>query len=214
MIVAIDSTTDRLSVAVGGTGGRVVTHHVEGARRHAAELPGRVDAALASLGARWLDVLTVLVADGPGGFTGLRVAVAWAKGVVRGRAPRLGVASTLLVRASNGSTLGETVVGVGNAMRGELFAARYRFEPNGAIVELAEPRVIAAVIDLAQPGDRVAHGPPEAADLIGLLDRPGGLRWIDQVATWEPNYGRLAEAQVKWERSHGVGLDDSGRHPG
>jgi tRNA threonylcarbamoyladenosine biosynthesis protein TsaB len=26
------------------------------------------------------------------------------------------------------------------------------------------------------------------------------------LATWEPAYGRLAEAQVKWEREHGRAL--------
>jgi tRNA threonylcarbamoyladenosine biosynthesis protein TsaB len=26
------------------------------------------------------------------------------------------------------------------------------------------------------------------------------------LATWEPNYGRLAEAQVKWEAAHGRAL--------
>jgi tRNA threonylcarbamoyladenosine biosynthesis protein TsaB len=32
--------------------------------------------------------------------------------------------------------------------------------------------------------------------------------WPDtaDLATWEPNYGRLAEAQVKWEAAHGRAL--------
>jgi tRNA threonylcarbamoyladenosine biosynthesis protein TsaB len=32
-----------------------------------------------------------------------------------------------------------------------------------------------------------------------MLDRDGPV----DLASWEPDYGRLAEAQVRWERAHG-----------
>ena len=35
-----------------------------------------------------------------------------------------------------------------------------------------------------------------------LLDMPGAIERVD-LDRWEPDYGRLAEAQVKWEAAHG-----------
>jgi hypothetical protein len=37
----------------------------------------------------------------------------------------------------------------------------------------------------------------------------GGTRDIDDIMRFEPDYGRPAEAQVRWERAHGVQLPDS-----
>jgi tRNA threonylcarbamoyladenosine biosynthesis protein TsaB len=38
-----------------------------------------------------------------------------------------------------------------------------------------------------------------AARLAGLIDATPAA----DLASWEPAYGRLAEAQVKWEAAHG-----------
>ena len=42
---------------------------------------------------------------------------------------------------------------------------------------------------------------PRAANVVRLG------QWLAlppvSLAAWEPDYGRLAEAQVKWERAHG-----------
>jgi hypothetical protein len=35
--------------------------------------------------------------------------------------------------------------------------------------------------------------------LASLVERGG----VADLASWEPSYGRLAEAQVKWEAEHG-----------
>jgi hypothetical protein len=48
---------------------------------------------------------------------------------------------------------------------------------------------------------------PGAASLLWLAARPGVARTLDPWA--EPEYGRPAEAQVKWEERHGRPLPDS-----
>ncbi|OYV67912.1 MAG: hypothetical protein B7Z72_09030, partial [Gemmatimonadetes bacterium 21-71-4] len=72
----------------------------------------------------------------------------------------------------------------------------------------------------------VVAAPPETLDLIaaagGLLDgalpmaphargvaRLEGALEAADLAGWEPHYGRLAEAQVKWEAQHGRPLPQS-----
>jgi hypothetical protein len=39
---------------------------------------------------------------------------------------------------------------------------------------------------------------------------PGGIREVPDVFAFEPDYGRPAEAQTRWERSHGRAMPDSG----
>jgi hypothetical protein len=61
----------------------------------------------------------------------------------------------------------------------------------------------------ASCGARIAADvPPRAAWLLELLGRDGGTTEVGNVQSWEPVYGRPAEAQAKWEREHGRALPD------
>jgi len=233
IVVAVDTATDRLSVAAGEPGGRVAVRAADGARRHTSLLVPFADQALGELGATLDEVEAIAISDGPGSFTGLRVAAAWAKGLARARNLALWTASTLLVRAWPHARPGETVVGVGTAHRGEVYVAGYRFEET-AVVTVVPPRVVPAAADLPAslaadvvvgdldgaalgrwrwPGSpRLIGAPdglPDAADLIALIGLPGAAHRVEAPAIWEPTYGRLAEAQVKWEQAHGQPLFDS-----
>ena len=55
--------------------------------------------------------------------------------------------------------------------------------------------------------------PPSAVVMLALAGRPGAGRRIDDFATAEPEYGRPAEAQVKWEAQHGRQLPRSTDSP-
>jgi hypothetical protein len=46
-------------------------------------------------------------------------------------------------------------------------------------------------------------GVPHAGALLELLDLPGATALVEDPDASEPNYGRLAEAQARWERAHG-----------
>ncbi len=237
IVVAVDTATDRLSVAAGEVGvggaGRIASATVEGARRHTGQLVSLVDETLGELGATLDQVDAVAMSDGPGSFTGLRVAAAWAKGFLRARPMPLWTASTLLVRAWPHLAAGQTAIGVGTALRGEVYLAGYRFEAPG-LVTVFPPRVLGAgnrppaagpvdtVVsdqDAATVGrwvwpgrPRIVSAPeglPDARALIGLIGVAGGATVVADPATWEPSYGRPAEAQVKWERAHGKPLLDS-----
>lgn len=236
IVLGIDTATDRLSVAVGEPGGVVVGRTAMGARRHTSLLVALLEESLGELGASLDQVAAIAVSDGPGSFTGLRVAAAWAKGMARARGLPVWTASTLLVRAAPHARPGETVFGVGTALRGELYLAGYRIgerrievilAPTVLAAETGPPAALAAdcVVgdsDQAALGrwrwagaPRLVGAPaglPNAASLIGLIGRPGGAIPIHDVAGWEPTYGRLAEAQVKWERAHGRSLADPSGH--
>src|ERR1700704_6316839 len=81
--LAIDTATEIASVAAGRPPVAQSGAHVQGARRHAAEIIRLVDFALSRLGIRPKDLAGIVVGDGPGSFTGLRIGWAAAKGLAQ-----------------------------------------------------------------------------------------------------------------------------------
>jgi hypothetical protein len=125
------------------------------------------------------------------------------------------------------------VAAVYDALRGEVFAAVYRFGPAG-LETLLGPRLLAAAelprmrpAPVVAVGDGAAAypdviaawtgrspvGPPEggprASALLQLRGVAGAVARLDDPAAAEPTYGRLAEAQARWEHAHGRPLPDS-----
>jgi tRNA threonylcarbamoyladenosine biosynthesis protein TsaB len=210
-----------------------VEESVVGARRHAAALLPMVTRALARRGVTLDEVEALALSDGPGSFTGLRVGAAVAKALVQARGLPLYVAPSLLVRAAGCAPRdGALVLAVSDALRGEVYAGAFRFTPGRVTVELApgvrRPDALGAVLprpdhlvgDLpapvalaveqwaGQPLLRSPEGAARAAALLDLVSREGGARRLEEVTSWEPEYGRPAEAQARWETAHGRPLPD------
>lgn len=223
--LAIDATSDRLSVAADSDGGAPQTIALQGARRHAGALLPMIDEVLSRVGASARDVSTVAVADGPGSFTGIRVSFAAAKALAAEGAT-LVTAPSLMVRAAGSipppHPPQRRVLAVSSALRGEVYAGIWRVTGE-AIEEVMAPRTI-SLRDLPAlpPFDRaVGDGPedllaavratrewPEAATLLRLIGVPGGALTVAVPLDFEPHYGRPAEAAAKWEREHGRPLPD------
>jgi len=234
MWLALETSSDRASVAIGAPGEVSAEAALEGARRHAGALPGLIDQVLAEAGVGLAALEAVVLGDGPGSFTGLRVGASVAKALVRAgglafhSAPAL---SALAWAARPGPD--ERVLAVANALRGEVYAAEYRFPAGGVevlqppavwlperlLADCPVPDVIAGVIPeglearLAEwKADRHPRRAPvlaSAGALLELAGRTGGVTPIAAPSAWEPVYGRPAEAQAKWERDHGQPLPDS-----
>lgn len=225
MWLAIDTATDQASIALGGPGSVLARESIAGSRRHASALLPALERCLTQIGAGYGEIEGVVLADGPGSFTGLRVGASVAKALLRVRPMPLWVTPSLLVCAAGAAEVagaGVTVLAVSNALRGELFVAAYRFAP-GRVETVLAPTVLAP----DQIRDRVSEpwilvGPsaptlggtptwPDAGVMLGLVGVAGALRAVVDGAGWEPEYGRPAEAQVKWEREHGRHLADPPR---
>jgi tRNA threonylcarbamoyladenosine biosynthesis protein TsaB len=233
MLLAIDTATDLASVALGQPGDKEpLEENLLGARRHAAALIPMVESLLRRAGASLDDVRGIALSDGPGSFTGLRVGAAMAKALVHARRLSLWVAPSLLVRAAGAAQDNRVVLAISSALRGEVYAAAYRFVAEGIHTVLApsvrtpdelmmlsvEPDVVvgdatAEILSRVEkwtgrPVIGPSLGSPHAARLLGLVGRSGGARLVDSVAQWEPVYGRPAEAQARWEMVHGRPLPD------
>jgi tRNA threonylcarbamoyl adenosine modification protein YeaZ len=236
--LAIDTATDRASVALGSGGRDAVEEALDGARQHASGLLPMVDRLLQRAAVEFERVGGVLLSDGPGSFTGLRVGASVAKALVRAQGLEVRTAPSLMVRAAGHAGPGDVTLAVADALRGEVYAAAYRFEP-AAVATLVPPsvwRVERLIAEAPRPDRIVGDAPadalarlatwarrdvvsgaaawPRAAWLLGLLDRAGALQRIANLDLWEPEYGRPAEAQARWERVHGRPLPDSTGRPG
>ena len=169
-------------------------------------------------GERISSVESLACGAGPGSFTSLRIAASIAKGlaVSLGR-PLFAVPSQLLVvtGATPPLAAGRYVV-LMDAMRGELYAVVAEGDGNGAGRLVSETEIIpAAHADRYCAAARAKPvGPgvgaklvPHARGVAGLLAADVGdmLSRVD-IDLWEPGYGRLAEAQVRWEAAHGRAL--------
>lgn len=225
--LALDTATDRCTVAA-TDGTRLVERHLDGARQHARSVLGLTDELLAELGAAPRDIQRMLTADGPGSFTGLRVAASVAKGLAWAGRLEWHTAPSLLVRAAaHAPATGGVVLALSDALRGDLYAgcwriAEGRVERVGTAPRARTPASLAefGVVDVvvgsvpealrsaveAATGQTLIGGDaalPTARALLALDGFVGGTERVVDVAGWEPEYGRPAEAQAVWERKHG-----------
>ena len=143
LVLALDTSTDQLACAVarlaseadGVHGIEVLAARDHLCRRHAnEELADCARAALAEAGLCMEDVDQVLVGRGPGSFTGVRIAVATAKGLVCGLGKPLHGGSTLDAvawTAWQAGVRGRLAV-ANDAMRGEVYPGIYLLDAAGA----------------------------------------------------------------------------------
>jgi tRNA threonylcarbamoyladenosine biosynthesis protein TsaB len=213
LTLAIDASTYRGTVAVlAGTG---VVANSEVAMRGEREerlMPAIADA-LGSAGAGVGDLAEVVVGGGPGSFTALRIGVALAKGIcVAQQIPLRAMPTLALLLAGTDSPVADgRYLAVLDAMRGDFYTALVESK-SGMIVAMSEERLAprASIQALARQLDARIAG---AAEQLDVRPHARGLARLDpslvrdvSLATWEPVYGRLAEAQVKWETEHGRSL--------
>ncbi len=220
IVLALETTTDRLGVAArrqdGRTAGRPETAErlFEGARMHAARLFPLVDEVLQELGVSLGEVDALALADGPGSFTGLRVGAAAAKALSRS-VPNLAIwtASTLLIRAAGVQPpRGARVLVVTSALRGELYAASYRLELPNTVSTLLEPHLTTAeALHRESPDLLVADLPDKLVDRLadqfaappvrGPAARPSALALAGLVGV---SGGAVRIARVdEWEPRYG-----------
>lgn len=215
LTLAIDASTYTASVAL-VQGETLLREQTVAMRnpRHEQLMPGIAET-LGDIGVREID--RIVCGAGPGSFTSLRIAASIAKGLaVAAEKPLFAVSSLVLLIAGTQAAPAEgrwlTLL---DAMRGESFAQVIEITSSGAISEASELRVVREeeITTLARTMHARTAGPGRELDAaphargVARLDAHSSLREPVDLGTWEPGYGRLAEAQVRWEATHGRSLD-------
>lgn len=161
---------------------------------------------LSSAVLRARDLTDVIVGAGPGSFTGLRVVAALAKGLARGAGATLhAVPSLPLIAAAMDDVPPGVYLTVLDALRGEWFVQRCTRHADGRWS--VDSSVARMAIDAAR-AEAVVSGASLVGPPVDPAQQPDARSALRVGATpvsrdaWEPDYGRLAEAQVKWESLH------------
>ncbi len=212
LTLALDASTYVGTVAVLRDGVLVSEREALMRGEHEERLMPAVIAALADVGARPRDVARVICGGGPGSFTSLRIAGAIGKGIAMANdAPLFAVSSLALIVAGAPSLPAGRYLASLDAMRGDRYVQPFEVAPDGAITIVSAASLVeAAELEArATAGQSVRIGPQQTVD-AGPHAR-GVARLLDAILRdgpvaldgWEPAYGRLAEAQVKWEATHG-----------
>ena len=214
--LALDTAGDHASVAAGVPPHAAATAVVSGARRHAAEIIPMSDAVLREAGVPVSDLGGIVVADGPGSFTGLRIGLSTVKGLALGLEIPVTPVVTLDALASRVPFAALPVCPVIEARRGEVYAALYRWDgsamrreseylalPPAALADrLVEPTIVlgdgarSIVSRHARPAPPLLRVPsPAAVGFLGLEAFRAGQ--VVKPAELTALYLRPSQAELK-----------------
>jgi tRNA threonylcarbamoyladenosine biosynthesis protein TsaB len=226
-LLALDTSTPRAALAVVTAGGVVRVARPDPAARHGRALLPAVRDLLADAGLAPADLGGLAVGLGPGSYTGLRVGLTAAKTLAYAlRVPLAGLDSLELVaRNAPGDALRVAVIA--DAQRGDLYAADFARDAEGAPLNRLTPTRVVPLDRWAAdlPAGTLVLGPalttPRLADAAPPhavrpdtpdADWPDPLRLADLARdVWrsgrrddpwplEPVYLRRSAAEEQWER--------------
>lgn len=223
LILGIDTSTSAIGAGL-SDGARVLAaaHRID-ARGHTEHLAPLIVALLADSGVAPGDLTAIVVGNGPGPFTGLRVGMV--TGVTMAHAlglPVHGMCSLDVLAHQAAGVEGEVLVAT-DARRKEVYWARYRIDPTQASGDVQGPDAVARLSDPAvdRPAElpdavrslpTAGRGPVLYPDLFpnalepldvdaGLLALIGARRIVAGVPmTVEPLYLRRPDALTNAER--------------
>ena len=222
-VLAIDTSTNVLGVAVANEKGIIGEQITFTKRNHSVRAMPSIEAILKECGLKPGDLNKIVVAKGPGSYTGVRIGVTIAKSLAWSLGIELTGVSSLEALALNGRYFNGLVCPLFDARRGQIYTSLFKWN-NGKLIRLEEDQNVLAV-DWAnhlqsynQPILFIGNDTPIHIDtFIEILDdqavmapltmqhpRPGELALhgmdlpAEDVHSFVPNYVRLAEAEAKW----------------
>ena len=187
-ILAIETATAVCAVAVVARGTLRSERSVEGRGIHAERLLGMIDSALHAAELTPGDLTAVAVSIGPGSFTGLRIGLSVAKGLVFGLEIQLAAVPTLEALAWRlaGARQDEDapyVLAALDARRDEVYCQLFRHSDRGPVGEgppqdlpVSRMRAILEHKKVILTGDGAVKVMGELSDLVGLTLAPPDRR--------------------------------------
>ncbi len=208
MLLALDTSTKLAGIALyDGERGLIAEYNWHSANRHTVELMPHVAQMMAQAGLKPSDLAAVAVALGPGSFTGLRVALATAKGLALANGLTLLGVPTLDAVAYPHQAQPVPVVALIQAGRGRVCWAPYAHGPGGWANQ--EAYTLSTLETLAQ---RIVRPTMFAGELLPA-DQEALTRWLGREwanflapALSMRRAGYLAE--LAWKRFIGGEADD------
>ena len=126
IILAIDTSTDYLSIAVLKDGRLIAKFHKKAHRRHSILLVPMIDKLLKKAKLKIRDIDCFAISVGPGSFTGLRIGVTVVKGLAYALKKRVVAVPTLDVIADNAKSFKGVICPVLDARKKKVYACIYK----------------------------------------------------------------------------------------
>jgi len=173
MILAIDTSTEQAGVGLASEEGARAETSWTAAGNHSRQLAGVIEALMSLEGVEPRRLRAIVVAIGPGSFSGTRVGISAGKGLALALdVPLTGVSTldTIGFQALHGEPLVTAVVSAG---RGDVYAARYEGSPD-RFARVDGPSILAVselVEDLGHAGLIAGPGAQEVVGAAGALGR-------------------------------------------
>lgn len=198
LILAIETSTRQGSAAVWRDGALVDARPVAGQQRHTAGLLPTIEAVLRDAGHSPRELSVFAFSQGPGSFTGLRVAATIGRMLASVTGCRVVAVPTLDVIAENARDMADcrdAVATVVDARRGQVFGGWYQRDGDGEwaaqqSAALCEPaawlKTLPRPIGVLGPGAGVVA---EACDDDGVVVLP--------ESTWQPSAAHVARLAAK-----------------
>lgn len=227
-ILAIDTSNHPMSVALVEDGEMLATTTLNMVRNHSIYLMPTIDQLFKLVKWQPTDLDRVVVAQGPGSYTGIRIAVTTAKVLADTLGVDLVGVSSLAVLARNVEpTTSDLIVPFFDARRGNVFAGAYRWE-NGKLVNqmpdqhLGMDTLLKQLTDLdrsvllvGKMTSKIQAKFDRLPENVTLLPQTYSLPSTYQLAmageklapvtdidAFIPHYLRITEAEANWQKLH------------
>lgn len=230
-ILAFDTSNQPMSVAI-VDGDQVLTEQIVNVKRnHSIQLMPAIDEALKQAKLVMDDIDRIAVAQGPGSYTGVRIAVTIAKSLAWSKDIELvGVSSLEVIAANSAQRAGELIVPLFDARRNNIYTGLYTKNEAGKLVEIEGDTHMASeqwaeflseeygeatleligvdapkFLDVFQEklGEKV-----QLAPVANHLPRASVLAFLAEDKepidshSFVPTYLKLAEAEENWLKEH------------
>ena len=199
-IIGLDSSTKVCSAALVQDGAVIAERINMCGSNHAALLPLYVQELQAEAAARSLTIDGVALSEGPGSYTGLRIAASLAKGLCYGLDVPLYAVPTLAVMAheSIGDQLSALICPMIDARRMEVYCAVYRVRWNSTAslteVQALEAKVIDETSFAKLLDEHVVYFCGNGAEKCKAVIQHPNARWIDGIVPTGAAVGELVSA--------------------
>ncbi|WP_430609574.1 tRNA (adenosine(37)-N6)-threonylcarbamoyltransferase complex dimerization subunit type 1 TsaB [Enterococcus sp. DIV0876] len=232
--LAIDTSNQTLAIAV------VDGHQILGqsqtmaVKNHSTALMPAIQQMMQTINVKPSDLAQIVVAKGPGSYTGLRIGVTTAKTLAQTLAiPLIGVSSLKTV-AANCVGVSQWIIPLFDARRNNVYTGVYQWQGDTLMTVIADQHMslssLLALLKKETSGEVLFVG-SDTAKFAATIKEEMPLAVINQVSVWDypsaavlafladqeapeaslhafvPSYLKLVEAEENWLATHEAGAD-------
>jgi tRNA threonylcarbamoyladenosine biosynthesis protein TsaB len=228
-VLAIDTSNNALGVALFDED-RVLGEYITNMKKnHSVRIMPAIHTLLGDCDRIPRDLTKIVVAKGPGSYTGVRIGVTIAKTLAWSlNIPLVGISSLEVLATGVGRYFNGCISPIFDARRGQVYTGLYQYE-NGQLVSVEKDKLVMMVewaeklkettkpilfigndLDIHQSAIQTIMGSQAVfAEITEHNPRPSELAILgrdkpgEDIHSFVPNYIRLAEAEAKWLETKG-----------